>query len=176
MYTLALDEKTTTVVLYARNKLIHGDLVTLRDVRVGLWLRMQDLPNYLHLLDAELLLLNGAVPQTLRYAECYFPTERVIGFHVAPPAADFLDYDADEGSRSMVEAEIVLGAFLLKGNVRLSMQVDFASNLEVLHMTWLSVFDAEVSNLIFPDLPHFHVPAMLVSPLQASFGLQPRAG
>src|SRR5512147_622358 len=100
MYTLALDEKTTTVMVYARNKLIHGDLVTLKDVRVGLWLRMQDLPNYLHLLDAEVLLLGGPTPQTLRYDEYYFATERVIGFHLAPPAADLLDYDADEGSRS----------------------------------------------------------------------------
>jgi hypothetical protein len=175
MYTLALDEKTTTVLIYARNKLIHGDLVTPLDVRVGLWLRMQDLPNYLHLLNVEVLLLGGAAPQTLRYAEYYLPTERVIGFHLAPPAADLLDYDPDEANRSMVDAEIILGAFLLRGKVRLSMQVDFASNLQVLHMTWLSVYDAEISNLFFPDLPHFHVPAMLVSPRQASFGLQPRA-
>lgn len=173
MYTLALDQKTTTVVVYARNKLIHGDLVTLKDVRVGLWLRMQDLPNYLHMLNVEVLLLGGPAPQSLRYDEYYFPIERIIGFHVAPPAADLLDNDPDEGNRSMVEAEMILGTFLLRGNVRLSMQVDFAANLEVLHMTWLSVFDAEVSNLFYPALPHIRVPALLVSPRQASFGLYP---
>lgn len=171
MYTLALDEKTTTVVIYARNKLIRGDLVTRKDVRVGLWLRMQDIPNYLHLLNVEVLLLGGPALRNLWYHEYYFPTERVIGFHLAPPAADMLDYDPDEASRSMLDVEIILGAFVLKGKVRLSMQVDFASNLEVMHMTWLSVYAAEVSNLIYPNLPHILVPALLVSPRQASFGL-----
>jgi hypothetical protein len=171
MYTLALDEKVTTVMVYARNKLIHGNLVTKSEVRVGLWLRMQDLPNYIHMLDTDVLFFGGAPPKSLRYSEYFFPTERIIGFHLAPPNVDPLDYDPDEANRSMLEVEMVLGPFLLKGKVRVSMQADFASNLEVSHMTWLSVYDADIVNPFLPNMPPIHVPTLLVSPRQVSFGI-----
>jgi hypothetical protein len=38
-------------------------------------------------------------------------------------------------------------------------------------MTWLSVYGADISNLFQRDLPHIHAPALLGSPLQASFGI-----
>lgn len=34
---------------------------------MGLWLRTQRLPSYLHLLNAEVLLLGGPAPRMLRY-------------------------------------------------------------------------------------------------------------
>lgn len=170
MYTLGLDEKTTTVMVYARNKLIHGSLVTKKEVRVGLWLRMLDLPSYIHMLDTQVLFFGGAPPKSLRYAEYYFPIERIIGFHLAPPHSDPLDYDQDEANRTMQDVEMVLGPFLLKGKLRVSAQTDFASNLEVSHMTWFSVYDADIVNPFLPNMRAIHVPSLLISPRQVSFG------
>ncbi|HEY5902375.1 MAG TPA: hypothetical protein VIU39_07470 [Anaerolineales bacterium] len=95
----------------------------------------------------------------------------MIGFHLAAPAVDLFDYDTDEASRSLLNVEIVPGTFLLKAKARLSRQVGSAPNLEVQHMTWLSVYGADISNLFRPDLPHVHAPALLVSTRQASFGI-----
>ena len=171
MYSLASDEKTTTVMVYSRNKLIHGELVTKDNVRVSIWPRTQSMPNYIHMLKTEVLFFGGSPPRTLSYNEYYFPTERIVGFHLAPPASEELDYDPDEANRSLVEVEMVLGAFMLKGSVRLSTQTDFAAGLEMSHMTWLSVYQAEISNPFLPQMPAIRVPMLLVNPTQVSFGL-----
>jgi len=171
MYHLALDEKATSVMVYARNKLIHGDLVTKETMRVSIWLRTTGVPNYLHFLRANILLFSGSPAKSLSYDEYFFPIERIIGFHLAPPAADPLDYDPEEANRSMVPVQLLLGGFVVKGSVRISTQTDFATSIEMMHMTWLSVYDAEITNPFLPQMPAIHVPMLLVSPSQASYAL-----
>jgi hypothetical protein len=171
MYTLAPNEKTTPVIVYARSKLIQGDLVTKENVRVSIWLRMQELPNYVHLLKAKILFFGGSPPKALAYDEYYFPTERIIAFHLAPPASDALDYDSDASDRTLVDVNLILGEFMLKGKIRLSTRADFATGLEVSHMTWLSVYQAEITNPFQPQIPVIHTPMLLVNPKLVSFGI-----
>ncbi len=171
MYTLAPDEKATTVVVYSPNKLIHGDLVTKKDARVSIWLRMHDLPNYLHLLKTEVLLFGGTSYQSLSYNEYFFPTSRIVGFHLAPPDSDPLDYDPDTPHRAILDVDMILGAYMLKGKVRMSTHADFATMIEISHMTWFSVYDADISNLFVPQMPTLHVPMLLINPTQVSFGM-----
>jgi len=171
MYNLAPDEKATTVVVYSPNKLIHGDLVTKKEARVSIWLRMQDLPAYIHLLNAEVLLFGGATHKILTYAEYFFPTERIIGFHLAPPDTDTLDYDPDTPHRTILPVHMFMGAYMLKCKVRISTNADFATMLELSHMTWFSVYDADITNSFLPQLPAIHVPMLLVNPTQVSFGM-----
>lgn len=171
MYTLAPDEKTSTVMVYSRNKLIRGDLVTKGNVRVGIWLRTQGVPNYIHMLRAQVLLFGGAPPKSLAYDELFFPTERIIGFHLAPPAADPPDYDSGEVNRTMLDVNLILGVFMLKGKVRISTHADLATSIEMSHAGWLSVYEAEISNPFIPQMPAIKVPMLLVNPKQVSFGL-----
>lgn len=171
MYTLAPDEKATAVMVYSRTKLIHGELVTKNNMRVNIWLRTQGVSNYIHLLKTQVLILGGAAPKSLTYNEYFFPTERIIGFHLAPPASEPLDYDPNEANRAMMDVSMVLGPFVLKGKVRLSTHSDFATSLEVSRMTWFSVYDAEIVNPLFSQMPAIRVPMLLVNPKQVSFGL-----
>ena len=48
MHQLASNQKTTTVMDYSRNKLIHRDLVARQSMRVSILPRMQALANFLH--------------------------------------------------------------------------------------------------------------------------------
>jgi hypothetical protein len=171
MYTLGPNEKTTPVVVYARSKLIHGDLVTIENARVSIWLRMQGLPNYIHLLKAKILFFGGSPPRSLAFDEYYFPTERIIAFHLAPPASDPLDYEPDAGDRALVNVNLIFGEFTLKGKIRISTRADFVTGLEVSHMTWLSVYEAEITSPFLPQIPVIHVPMLLVNPRQVSFGI-----
>lgn len=168
--TLAADEKSTTVMLYTRNKLIHGDYVTQKDVRVSTLPRI-GLPDYLHLWKAEILFLASTPPRTLNYAEYFFPSERMIGFHIAPPSAEPLDYDPASDNRVMRPVHLILGAFMLEGGILISPHADIASMLELGHRSWISVYDAEVSNPFMPVMPTIHVPMLLVSPSQVSLGI-----
>jgi hypothetical protein len=158
-------------MVYSRNKLIHGDLVTKKEVRVNIWIRMQGLPEYIHLLKTEVLFFGSGAPRSLRYNEYFFPIERIIGFHLAPPAEERLDYDPEMANRTLLDVEMVLGRFLLKGKVLISTHTDFAAMLELSHSTWFSVYDADISNPFLPQMPTIHVAMLLVNPTQVSFGL-----
>ncbi len=170
MHTLAADEKSTTVMLYSRNKLIHGDLVTNKDVRVSTLPRV-GLPSYLHLLNAEIIFLASAPAKTLNYAEYFFPTERMIGFHLAPPSTEPLDYDPASDTRTMLPVSLILGAFMLQGSLLVSQKTELASMLELAHRSWISVYAAEISNPLTPGMPTIRVPMLLVNPAQVSLGL-----
>ncbi len=177
MYQLARDEKSTPVMVYARNKLIHGELVTKKDVRVNIWLRSQGVPHYIHLLEAQVWFFGGEPPISLEYADYFLPSGRIIGFHLAPPIPgqpavepEPLDYDPSVPNRSILEVDCILGAFILKGKVRTSTEVDLPANIEMMHMTWLSVYDADISSPFLKQMPVIHVPFVLVNPNQVSIG------
>ena len=95
---------------------------------------------------------------------------QVVAFHLVPPAQDPLDYDAGEANRMMQSLDVMLGSFLLRGKIRISMQTDVATSLDVMRASWMSVYDADISN---PYMPQFnvHVPMLLVNPSQVNFGM-----
>jgi len=170
MYTLAPDEKATTVVVYSPNKMIHGDLVTKQNTRVSLLPRI-GMPGYLHFLKTEVLFFGGTPPKPLSYDEFFFPTEQIIGFHLSPPASEPLDYDPEEENRVMLDVNMILGAFMVKGKIRTATHIDIVTNFEAAHTTWLSVYFAEIVNPFLPQLPAIHVSMLLAKPTQVSFGI-----
>lgn len=172
MYQLAPDEKTATVMVYSSNKLIHGDLITKQNVRVSILPRMQAITNFLHFLKAQIWFFGGGEPRLLNYAEYFFPVDRMVGFHLAPPACDPLDYETGLVNRTLSDINLVLGVFLVKGKILVSTQVELGANLELASKSWLSVYEAEISSPFLAQMPVIHVPMLLVSPVQASFGLR----
>ncbi len=171
MYTLAPDEKVTTVMIYTHNSLVRGELVTKQSIRVNIWLRMQAQVHYVHVQNAQVLVFGGPMTKSFSYDELYLPISQVVGFHAAPPANEPLDYDSTEPNRTMRDVDFVLGNFSAKGQVRISTHADFATSIEVAHAGWLSVYDAKVSALFVPEFPEFHAPLMLVNPMAVSFGV-----
>jgi hypothetical protein len=170
MKPLAPDEKTSTVMVYTNNMLVRGDVVTKESVRVSIWLRTQGVPNFIHLLKPQVVVFGGSPPKTYAYEEIFVPTEQVIGWHLAPPAAEPLDYDPTEANRMMQPVQILMGSFTMKGNIRIAASADFSTSLEVMKVAWNSIYDVEIIN---PYLPQFAVsaPMLLVSPTKVSVGL-----
>src|ERR1700690_1725400 len=115
MYNLGPNEKTSTVVFYSHMAFVRGDVVTKENVRVSIWLRTQGVPNYIHLLKTQILLFGGAPPKSIAYNELYFPVSQIIAFHLAPPAADPLDYEPNEANRTMADVNLMLGTFTVRG-------------------------------------------------------------
>src|SRR5271157_3759720 len=153
MYTLGPNEKTSTVMFYSQNAFVRGDIVAKDNVRVSIWLRMQGVPNYLHLLKAQILLFGGTPPKSIAYNELYFPASQIIAFHLAPPAADPLDYDPNEANRIMADVSLVLGTFIAKGKIRISTHSDFATSIEVGRASWLSIYDSDITNPFLAQMP-----------------------
>ncbi len=171
MYTLAPDEKVTTVMIYTHNSLVRGELVTKLSARVSIWLRMQAQVYYVHIHKPQVLLFGGTQPKALAYEEVYVPISQVIGFHMAPPAEEPPDYEPNEENRALADVNLLMGSFVLKGKVRISTHTDFANSIEVAHAGWLSVYEAEVVNPFVTQLPAIQTPMMLVNPAHVSIGV-----
>lgn len=171
MYTLAADEKTTTVMMYSQNMLVRGEVVIRQNVRVSIWLRTQGMPNFIHVHKTQVLVFGGAAPKSLAYEEMFFPTAQVIGFHIAPPASDPVDYDPNEAGRRLVDLTLLMGTFNLRGKARISTHADFATSIDVARSAWMSIYEAEITNPYLPNMAAIRVPMLLVRPEQVSFAL-----
>ena len=172
MYILRPDEKTTPVMLYTQHSVVRGEVVTKESViRVNIWLRTDGAPKYMHVLKPQVLLFGGSPVKALSYSEIYFPTSQLIGFHTLPPANEALDYDPAEANRMMQPIEVIVGTFVMKGNIRISTQTEVGTSLEVARLSWMSLYDAVITNPYLPQMPPMQIPMVLVNPTNIAFGL-----
>ena len=170
MYTPSPEEKLTPVMLYTQDTFIRGELVTKQNVlRVNIWLRTDGAPNYLHILKPQVLVFGGSPVKPLSYSEIYYPTTQLIGFHTLPPIDEPLDYDANEMNRMMQPVDVMVGTFVMKGKIRISTQTDVGTSLEVARISWMSLYEVEVTNPYLPQMPALHVPMVLVNPIHVAF-------
>jgi hypothetical protein len=172
MYILRPDEKATPVMLYAKESVVRGEVVTKEIVhRVNIWLRTDGVPKYMHLLKAQVVLFGGGPGKTLTYPDIYFPSAELIAFHLLPPADEPLDYDPAEANRMMVDVDMMVGTFIMKGKIRISTQTEVGVSLEVARVSWMSLYDAVITNPYLPQMPTLSVPLVLVNPAHIAFGL-----
>lgn len=170
MYTLLPDEKKTPVMIYGRDKLISGEVVTKDSALVIGWLRTQGAPTYMHVLSANVVGLGSSAPKSYRFDEIYFPTAECLVFHLTPPKQDPLDYEPDEKNRLMMPMSVMAGSFLLQGQLRVSALTDLPTTMEGNRMTWLSFYEITISNPALPQM-HLNVPMALINANLVTFGL-----
>lgn len=172
MYILRPDERTTPVMLYTHESVVRGEVVTKESVhRINIWLRTDGAPKYMHLLKAQVLSFGGGPVKPLSYSELYFPTSQLIGFHTLPPTNEPLDYEENEANRMMQPVDVLLGTFVMKGKIRISTQTEVGTSLEVARITWMSVYDATITNPYLPQMPPMNISMVLVNPMHVAFGL-----
>jgi hypothetical protein len=171
MYILRPDEKTTPVMLYSKYGVVRGDVVVKQNVpRVNIWLRTDGAPRYIHILKPQVLMFGGSPVKALSYSEIYFPTSEVVAFHALPPTEEPLDYDSSEADRKMEAVELLVGTFVMKGNIRISTHTEVDTSLESARVSWMSVYDVWITNPYLPQMPALQAPMVLVNPTHVAFG------
>lgn len=171
MYILRPDERTTPVMLYTEETVVRGEVITKESVhRVNIWLRTDGAPKYMHILKSQVIIFGGSPVKALSYSELYYPTARLIAFHILPPAEEQLDYDVDEANRMMEPVEVLVGTFLMKGNIRISTQTEVGVSLESARVSWMSLYDASITNPYLPQMPPTQVPMVLINPNHVAYG------
>ncbi|MGB8984875.1 MAG: hypothetical protein WCC12_23625 [Anaerolineales bacterium] len=170
MYILRPDEKTTPVMLYTKNSVVRGEVVTKQSVlRINIWLRTEGAPKYMHILKPQVLIFGGSPVKALSYSEIYFPTSQGIAFHTLPPIDEPLDYESDEANRIMEPVDVLVGTFSMKGKIRISAQTEIGTSLEVARISWMSLYEVTITNPYLPQMTGLQVPMVLVSPLSVAF-------
>lgn len=172
MYTLGPEEKASVVMAYTQTGLVRGEAVTRDSMRVSTWLRTESAPDYIRLYKSQWIQLSGGPIRPLSYSDVFLPTSLVIGFHLAPPAHDPVDYDERETNRVNRPLTILMGVFTVNGKIRISTQTDIATSLLISHTQWMSIYEAEISSPQIPQMPPIQVPMLIVRPMQVGFVLQ----
>ncbi len=172
MYILRPDERTTPVILYTKESVVRGEVVTKESIhRVNIWLRSDGVPKYMHLLKAQLLVFAGGAGRALSYPELFFPSAELIAFHTLPPTEEPLDYDPNEANRMMLDVEVLAGTFIMKGKIRISTQTEIGVSLEVARALWTSLYDVAITNPHLPQMQLLKVPMVLVNPAHVAFAI-----
>jgi hypothetical protein len=171
MYTLNADEKTSLVMIYTAALLVRGEVVTKQGIRVSTWLRTDGAPEYMHLINVQVLNFLGSQVRSSSFPEMFMPAAQVIGFHLVPPAQDTLDYEADEANRTMQPVTVLLGSFLIAGKVRISTQTGFATSIATSRLAWMSIYEASISSPALPQMAALAVPMLVVRPNHVSFAM-----
>lgn len=173
MYILRPDERTSLVMLYTMHSVVRGEAVVKQNVpRVNIWLRTDGAPRYIHILKPQVLVFGGSPVKALTYSELYFPTSQVIAFHTLPPIDEPLDYDPNEADRKMEPVDLLVGTFVMKGQIRISTHTEVDNTLESARVSWMSVYDVSITNPYLPQMPALQVPMVLANPSHVSFGLE----
>jgi hypothetical protein len=171
MYILRPDEKIAPAMLYSKHGVVRGEVVVKQNVpRVNIWLRTDGAPRYIHILKPQVLLFGGSPVKALSYSEVYFPTSDVIAFHTLPPTDEPLDYDPEEANRKMESVDLLVGTFVMKGNIRISAQTEVDNSLEMARLSWISVYDVWITNPYLPQMPALQAAMVLVNPIHVAFG------
>jgi hypothetical protein len=170
MYTLNANEKTTPVMLYTQNSLVRGEVVTTTNVlRVNIWLRTDGVPKYLHILKPQVLVFGGSPVKAMTYSELFYPCSQLVAFHTLPPIDEPLDYESTELNRTMKPVDLLVGTFLMKGKIRISTHSDMSSSLESARISWMSIYDVEITNSYLPQMPALHISMVLVNPMHVVY-------
>ena len=173
MYTPNPDEKTATIMIYSQTALIRGDAVVKETVRVSVWMRTDAAPEYIHLLNPQVILANNSATKVFSYSEIYYPTTQALAYHLAPPMKDPLDYDESEANRTMQPVTLLVGPFLMSGNIRISTKVDMGTSIASSRSIWMSLYNVKITNPYLPQMSEIQVPMLLARPGQVSFAVQP---
>jgi hypothetical protein len=171
-YPLERDEKLTPVFVYTSNMLARGEAITKETMRVSTWLRTAAMPEYVHLMNAQVLIFGSGAPASASFNEMLIPTAQISAFHMQPPAKDPVDYDESEQNRKMEPVTALLGAFRMFGHMRMATHVDLGKNMEVNRSTFVSFYDVEISNPALTNMGVIRVPFALIRPAHCCLGLK----
>lgn len=168
------NEKISTIMLYCPTLLVRGEVVTTQAMRVSTWLRTQAAPDYMHIHNAQVLLLGSAGPaQSIFFQEYFIPTSQVSAYHLAPPTADPVDYDPSEPNRKMEPVTVLAGAFRFNGVLRMASQTDLSKYLDLTRESFTSLYDVDVTNPSIAGMGTIHVKMALVRSRTVTFAARP---
>jgi hypothetical protein len=146
-------EKSAGIMVYLPHGICWGDVVVKEQIRASTWLRTNSAPEYVCIYNAKMLMTTaGGQPRSIMYPELHIPVSYVQAMHLLPPAKDPPDYDTTEPNRKMEPVTVFSGTFKMDGNVRMASQFNLARFLEITHVTFLSLYDVDISCLTMPAL------------------------
>ena len=147
------DETTTPVMVYTRDALIWGNVITKKTLMASRLLIGVSVPDFITIIDAQNMPTFGnQMLKPRKYSSYHLPVREILGYHLVPPATDPYDFDENEPNRAMEKVMIMVGAFQFNANLRISTQTTIQAFLGVSKAQFFSVYDLEVVHPYNPNM------------------------
>jgi len=171
-YQLGPEDKVLPVMVYIPNGVVRGETIIKQSIRIATWLRAATPIDYLRLYKAQVLLLAGGSIQTLAAPELFISVPQILAIHALPPVQESLDYDATEPNRKMDPILTMLGSFRIQANMRMAATTNMALHLTTIKETFITIYDAEITNPAIPNMGTVRTPMIFVRPASVLFALR----
>jgi hypothetical protein len=166
---LNADEKTSHLMVYTQQSLIWGQVITKQAVRVSTWMRTEMAPQYMRIINAQMLLLGGAAPKPLKFQELLVQSDQVLAYHVLPPTSEPIDYDPNEPNRKMEPTAAIVGVYRFDGTIRMADQTNLERYLSVSKAVFHSLYDASMTCPVMPSIKGVSAPMVLIRDTAVTF-------
>ena len=115
------DDKTVPTMIYSHQKIIWGDLISRKTIRVSTWLKTEMAPNFITIVNAQILLFGaGETLGKFTFPIMHVHKDQIIAYHILPPADESPYYDKNIPNRIMESVTIIAGIFRFDGQLRFS--------------------------------------------------------
>ena len=165
------DDKLTPAMFYTSNSMIWGKVLSKKPIRVSTWLLTDMAPNYLTIYDAQVLLVGGQKPVSLKFPALYLQTHNINAYHLIPPASEPPDYDPDEPNRKMVPTTALVGAFRFDGFTRMASFSTAENYLAAAKAEFVTIYDARMTCPLVPSIKGVQTPMVLLRQYRVMFAM-----
>lgn len=145
--SLKYGETSTAMMFYTADSLVWGNIIHHEEILPSRILVGITIPEFVSVYQAKILFTQpNFIPKPISHSEIHIPTQKIVGYHLMPPQTDQIDYDETEPNRKLEPITVYLGAFTLRGLIRISEITTVKSNLEVLKSEFITLYDLEISH------------------------------
>lgn len=171
-YQISPDEKTVMMMFYTAEAVYRGEAVLKSGIRASVWMRTPAAPEYVHLLNAQVIKISGTQIKSLQFPEYYLPATNIIAYHITPPGEpDGFDYDEMEQNRAFEATTVLVGNFMFYGSLRIASASSAGASLLANRSAWVSLYHVEIASPSLPQMGVIKSPIVLVKANAVGFGL-----
>ncbi len=161
-YQLKDSERTVGAMVYSPMRMIWGNLVHPEPIQPQVWLKHTAAPEFLHFIDAQIVVFGGRKPARASMTEIHIPLSEVLAFHLLPAEESVPDYDPTEPNRAMKEVVVSCSIFRFEGLVRVATIADFGASIEGFRDLYRPFYAVSVSHPTAVEFEPMVVPYVLI--------------
>jgi len=169
---LADDDKLTATMFYTANSMIWGNVLSKKPIRVSTWLLTDMAPNYLTIFDAQVLIIGGSKPASLKFPILHLQIHNINAYHLIPPASEPPDYDPNEPNRKMVPTTAIIEPFRFDGFTRMASFSTSDNYLAAAKAEFITIYDARMTCPLVPSIKGVQTPMLLLRQHRVMFAME----
>ncbi len=166
------NDKLTPAMFYTASSMVWGKVLSKKPIRVSTWLLTDMAPNYLTIYDAQVMLVGGVKPKSIKFPVLYLQIHNINAYHLIPPVSEPVDYDPNEPNRKMVPTTAIIEPFRFDGLTRMASFSTADNYLAAAKAEFITIYDARMTCPLVPSIKGAQTPMVLLRQHRVMFSME----